>query len=111
MDPGGEYVNSPNPVRRKEYSSPDAGSDTNFIVEGKSFDLNELVKYTVCSQEVMDAISTVIVPSLTVVFNKMLKPISDKLNDQICRLTNVNEKHKNQKKTVTDLEYKNRKES
>jgi hypothetical protein len=59
--PDGEYVNSENPVRRKEYSSPDAGGDTNFIVEGKSFDLSEMVKSPVCSQEVMDAISAAIV--------------------------------------------------
>ncbi|XP_060581296.1 uncharacterized protein LOC132737932 [Ruditapes philippinarum] len=39
----------------------------------------------------------------------MLKPINDKLDDQSRRLTNLNEKHENQKKTVADLEYKNHK--
>lgn len=107
--PQSGHVNSPIPLRRKEYSSPDVHHlDGNMQLEGKTFNIAELVKSAVCSSDVMKAVADAIVPSLTTVFQTMLAPINDKLDAQSKGLETLNSKIDNHKTVINKLTESNK---
>ena len=111
--PQGSHVNSPHPIRRRS-SMPDMATDETkttdvpLYMQGKTYNVIELVKNAVCSSECMEAINTAISPSLNTILVTALQPLIDRLDKQSESLSAMSSKIETQNTTIINLSTENK---
>ena len=77
-------------------------------MQGKTYNVIELVKNAVCSSECMEAINTAISPSLNTILVTAVQPLIDKLDKQSESLSAMSSNTETQNTIIINLSIENK---